>query len=561
MDAMRVDAYASLAHYAEHLWPIWQALPAACRGRFYSVGRDTDWWGEELPRRWPDPTRPMLVAAYSDAVKVRPRPLVYVEHGAGQTYIDAADHPAYSGGADLGDVVLFLCPSEAVAERWRARYPGAGCAVVGCPKLDRWHRVTAPRQYDDRVTVAVTFHWDCSLVPETRSAWSHYDEALEQLVASAARRGWRVLGHGHPRLWGRIVRRWRQLGVDHTPQFADVLDQADVLVADNTSAMWEFASTDRPLVVLDTPWYRRDVEHGLRFWTHADAGVRIGQGEHLVEAVAWALDDPGDLRQNRQRASREVYAHTDGLAAQRAADAIVKLLEEPMPDPFAPRRRRSSNETRSDVDVLADRLKTLAGLSDEEVAEFKASWADARAEGVVGTDELARLHELVKLDDDTLRRMIAAERGDDPDELSEGASVPDDASGQTVMGVTDLGGTEGDGGFDREQQVDAIYGEAPVAPAAAPDAGEGSSAAPDGDEGAAGVTEAEEGRPDVAGPLAREALARVRGGTNVRDLLAWVGDDRERAMAMEWAEDLQAHREQRDPRKTLLDGVAKVTGG
>ncbi len=125
---------------------MWDALPAALRGAFYAP-RASDPWGEPLPPRW-SRDRVVLVASYVDALKARPRRLVYLEHGAGQSYEGdprSAGHPSYSGGAALDAVVLFLVPHETVAARWSARYPGTAVAVVGVPKLDPFHaRLVTP---------------------------------------------------------------------------------------------------------------------------------------------------------------------------------------------------------------------------------------------------------------------------------------------------------------------------------------------------------------------------------------------------------------------------------
>lgn len=313
-----IDAFASMAHYAEHIEPVFRALPDELRG---------DWLD---PRRLHarDTSRTVLVAGWRDAQTVAPSQLVYLEHGAGQSYDGdprGAGNGSYSGGAGLERVRLFLCPSERVADRWRAVYR-APAEVVGCPKLDQWHRAAswAPhhRAVNRAPTVAVTFHWECGLVPETRSAWSHYDRVLPQLAADPR---WQLLGHGHPRLWGTIRRRWAQLGVAHTPELADVLDQADLLVGDNTSALYEFASTGRPVVVVNAPWYRRDVNHGLRFWDHPP-GLQVDDPRQLADTIERALADPPAARRIRAAAIAETYAATDGLAAERAATAITKEL-------------------------------------------------------------------------------------------------------------------------------------------------------------------------------------------------------------------------------------------
>jgi hypothetical protein len=313
-----IDAYASLAHYGEHIAPVWRALPDQLRGQ----------WLEPRHLGARDPSRTVLVAGWRDAQAVAPSPLVYLEHGAGQSYDGdprAAGNGSYSGGQGLERVRLFLCPSERVADRWRAVHR-APAVAVGCPKLDAWHLAArwAPhhRAVNRAPTVAVTFHWECRVVPETRSAWRHYDRVLPVLALDPR---WQLLGHGHPRLWGTIRRRWQQLQVQHTAELADVLDQADVLVADNTSALYEFASTGRPVVVLNAPWYRRDVHHGLRFWSHPP-GLQVDRPDQLADGIARALADPPALQRLRAAAVAEAYAHTDGLAAQRAATAITKEL-------------------------------------------------------------------------------------------------------------------------------------------------------------------------------------------------------------------------------------------
>ena len=252
-----------------------------------------------------------------------PSPLVYVEHGAGQTYNDPrlAGHGSYPGGAELDRVRLFVCPNDHVADEWLATYPDCRTVVVGCPFMDRWHG-SRELPSNDPPVVAVTGHWDMSTIPETRSAWPHYDRALERLAADDR---WTILGHGHPRLWGAIRRRWQELGVDHTPNLGDAFDRADLLIGDNTSAMFEFASLDRPVVVVNAPWYRRGVHHGLRFWDYPP-GLQTDLPSQLAPTVARALTDPPEGAWLRRRAVGRVYAHTDGRASQRAAEAIQGVL-------------------------------------------------------------------------------------------------------------------------------------------------------------------------------------------------------------------------------------------
>ncbi len=321
---MRLNRYEGQAHYSEHVDPVWDALPPQLRGESWvlSARQSGQPWLPGFSKKHPGP---LLVASYRDAVggAGRGRDLVYLEHGAGQTYHGdrlGADARGWAGSPGLDRVRLFLCPSERVAARWRSVY-GAPAVAVGCPKLDRLAMIPAPAE----PAVAVTFHWDCPLVPESRSAFGYYDRALPALAAWCRRSGVRLLGHGHPRMWSRIEKRWAQLGVEPVRDFAEVVARASVLVADNTSAMYEWAALDRPVVVLNAPFYRRDVEHGLRFWS-AVPGRMVDDRADLVAAVARAVSDPGDGADLRRRARAAAYAAVDGGAADRAARAIMETL-------------------------------------------------------------------------------------------------------------------------------------------------------------------------------------------------------------------------------------------
>lgn len=333
---MTVDAFVGQPHYIDHVAPIWWALAPDERGTFYVSHA-----AEARARReglWPlavgrpvGPVQPVIVAGYVDLRAVGRRPAIFVEHGAGQTYggdprgrLDAS----YSGGRGRDGVVLFLASTEAVHRRNVEGTPSAASEAVGVPRLDWWHRTRdAAVRGASAPTVAVSFHWDCTLVPETRTAWPHYDGALDALAVVARHRGWRLIGHGHPRIFGRLARRWTQLGVEPVADFDQVLRDADVYVVDNSSTLFEFAALAGPVVVLNAPWYRRDVDHGLRFWEHAEVGVQVDEPGGLVAGVEAALEDPPAMRLRRRQHTFAVYGSLlDGRAADRAAAAIRRLV-------------------------------------------------------------------------------------------------------------------------------------------------------------------------------------------------------------------------------------------
>lgn len=325
---MLLASYASREHYADHLEPV----VAALRQRGVHVAAYTsslDVWGagKQLTARTANAQFPILVASGSDARRFRNRPVIYLEHGAGQQY---EGRPfGYAGGPGLEHVVAFLSPNAATADAWHASYPRARAFVIGCPKLDRHHAAMPAASYrhsaDRPPTVAITFHWDCPVAPEARGAFDHYSLRLRELAWWCAEHRVELVGHAHPRAWSKLGPAYRKYGILTMRGGHSVLDQADVLVADNTSLMYEFASLDKPVVVMNAPWYRRDVEHGLRFWSHVP-GIQIDGPDRLIAAVRGAVAHPEVGARLRKRATRAVYAHTDGHAADRAADAILGVL-------------------------------------------------------------------------------------------------------------------------------------------------------------------------------------------------------------------------------------------
>ena len=329
---MTIDLLAYESHFLSHLAPLWQALPASVRGRalvdpdllHHARALGVNAVAAAAPRPKPYYPAPVfdgelaLVASYGDIKKGRRMgygPFVFLEHGIGQSYAGdrtSVNHGSYSGGDDRDDVGLFLVPGENPAGRWRTRYPKADVAVVGSPRLD-----SLPRKSDggESPVVAVSFHFPCSVVPETRPTDGHFWPGVKALAER-----YKVIGHAHPRYYG-MDRQYRREGIEFVADFADVCRRADVYVCDNSSTIYEFASTGRPVVVLNGPGYRKHIDHGLRFWEAANVGVNVDSPRDLVAAVDEALADPPARKRAREKALGLVYAHRTG-AAQRAADAV-----------------------------------------------------------------------------------------------------------------------------------------------------------------------------------------------------------------------------------------------
>jgi hypothetical protein len=328
-----IDVLASYPWYVDHVRPVWLALPPEMRGRFYVSQRSVH-AAEGLPGvtmgRPGGEVRPIYTVSFGDFRSARMlgrQSIALGQHGAGQSYSN--DHPAYPGGRSQGEVSLFLVPNETAARRTRAAYPRARVEVVGCPKLD-----TLPtKERNGDPVIAFSFHWDSkTIAPEMSSAWEYYQRAIALLS-----RHRHVIGHAHPREMFKIGKWYQRTHIPVVQSFDEVLRRADVYACDNSSSLFEFATTGRPVVVLNQPAYRRNVEHGLRFWEAAGVGVNVDDPLRLGAAVDRAIEDAPEVAEAREAALRIVYQPLRG-GAELAAAALMDWATAQAPE--ARRRER-----------------------------------------------------------------------------------------------------------------------------------------------------------------------------------------------------------------------------
>jgi len=343
VSSTRLDAVACEPQFIDHLAPVWRALPPDVQGDCYVPERLLERAARRgvsavaiddvgVRRSTPPPGAvvadgpPCLVASIGDTKVARRlgyRRFAFIEHGAGQSYLGANGiaHPSYAGGRDREDTELFMVPNDYSAERWRKAYPRARVEVVGSPRLDDLPgRQLNP--LESGPVVAISFHWDAHVTPESGSAVGHYLGGLADLA-----RQFSLIGHAHPKGdWpARMERLYRRAGIEFVPEFDDVCRRADVYAVDNSSTLFEFAATGRPVVVLNAPWYRRNVSHGLRFWDAAGVGVQCDGPDELPARIHEALADVPARQAARTAALSLVYAVRHG-AAERASRAVLGWL-------------------------------------------------------------------------------------------------------------------------------------------------------------------------------------------------------------------------------------------
>lgn len=298
---VKVQFLASLPHYEDHLRPVYDALPGEVRGVF-TADRNQLALGV-----------PTVVCSYRDLINTN-NPTIFFEHGSGFRY--NVNDPSYSGSKKRDRVILFCNTNQFVAEANEAANPGVRSVIVGCPKMDYLASIPAP----DGDTVAFSWHWECFVTQETRSAWKHYKPYLQNLAASSP---WTPLGHAHPRMWTYVRSDYSRWGWKQARHFDQVCKEASVYVCDTSSTIYEFAALGRPVVVLNAPWYRKHINHGLRFWDHIP-GIQVDDPNHLGAAIEEALTND-TWAEERRRITELVYPNF-GKATQAAANAILSVL-------------------------------------------------------------------------------------------------------------------------------------------------------------------------------------------------------------------------------------------
>jgi hypothetical protein len=257
-----------------HILPVWNNLPDSMLGEVLCVQNPSlshvKHWGKDDV---------VMVAGFPDIEVAGGRPTIYVEHGAGQSYIGARGQSAnyYHGGEHPENVIAYLGPRQDVIDAWGR--PGYAC---GAPICDPY-----PLHGQGR-TAALTFHWAGGAphkvgVPEAGTAFEHYVEQMPAIVSRLRKNGWDVIGTRHPR-FNRMRGYWERLGVEAVEDAHEVRLRAQLVIADNTSLLYEAMYLGRYVIALNCPDFRRDVEHGLRFWENAPR-LQCDDADALIDMI------------------------------------------------------------------------------------------------------------------------------------------------------------------------------------------------------------------------------------------------------------------------------------
>jgi len=339
---MKIDFFARWSHYIDHMLPIW--LQLGDQAGSFLVPEHLGPYLEErnvLPRTLlpnmqnqvmnvnPIGTNPILVAGYMDlqaaVVENQKRPVIHMEHGVGLVF---PNNGSYAGSTGFRTrPTLTLAPNWHVYELTKKAIPTMKQKIIGTPKLDRWAgEFEKEHKLPDRPTVAFAFHWDASAVePEAGTAFGIYRAFIGAFVKNYP--DLKIIGHGHPRMAAEYERQFKLMGIEWVADFEDVMQLADVFVNDCSSTMYEFLVTGKPVVILNSPKFRRDVNFGIRFWDYTDIGFHVDRPEDMESIIIETLTKYGAFKIQRDFAVQELYPYL-GKSAEYAAREIRKHINE-----------------------------------------------------------------------------------------------------------------------------------------------------------------------------------------------------------------------------------------
>lgn len=341
-----VEFMASERHFIDHLAPVWLALPARRRGRFitskklrrYAEGKGLRVATFTGSKKNAVPmlalgSGPVVSCSSGDQVQVSTagRASIFFEHGAGQTY--KGNHSSYAGYKGRKGVILFIVPGDRPEAVNRVSYPSTPIVAVGCAKLDPY-LPAQKKTLSVPPVVAVSFHWDCPVYSETKSAYPEFEPGLRDLLEMHEAGEIELLGHGHPRIWNELRPFYEELGIEAVTHFEELLGRMDLYVCDNSSTIFESAAVGIPVVLMNSKHYRKNQRHGLRFWDEASIGMQVDRPEDLAKVVREALLDPPSMQAKRRASVDRVYRFTDGRSSYRAALAIMDASDGMYVDPL-----------------------------------------------------------------------------------------------------------------------------------------------------------------------------------------------------------------------------------
>ncbi|MFA9262379.1 MAG: CDP-glycerol glycerophosphotransferase family protein [Undibacterium sp.] len=227
--------------------------------------------------------------------------------------------------------------------------------IVGNPKFDDWFNDTLDQVALSEVQTRLNPDKKTLLYLPTHSDLSSVDglaAALKRLTAI-----YNVIVKFHYFLLHEEPERVALLQDPRLIQYGDeadllvLLKVADVVLSDNSSAIFDAILADRPVIVTDffEEGYLDETHKQRRTYRRGSAGavtysqsieqvikrdgsvMVIRRPEELEDRISEALHEPDQYKKSRQQLVADLYSFNDGRCGQRSADAVLACINEVAP--------------------------------------------------------------------------------------------------------------------------------------------------------------------------------------------------------------------------------------
>lgn len=227
--------------------------------------------------------------------------------------------------------------------------------IVGNPKFDDWFNgalsekeLTVIRSGLDperRTVLYLPTHGDLSSVDELAQSLKHLTDEFNVIVKLHY-----FIAHEEPERAAMLQDPSIRLYGDDT-DILPLLKVADVVVSDNSSAIFDAILADKPVVVTDfhdpdyldfghkeRRKYRRGVNTALTFSGSIEQEIKqdgrvlsFSDPKELRSKITQALEDEEFYRQERKKLVAELFSYNDGRCGERAAKKILECIADPAP--------------------------------------------------------------------------------------------------------------------------------------------------------------------------------------------------------------------------------------
>lgn len=143
---------------------------------------------------------------------------------------------------------------------------------------------------------------------------------LVEKIGELSRSGrWKFIVTLHPKMDAGLVERYRRLAgenlrfVESDEDLLPILPEADVMLCDTSSIMFEFMFLDRPVVT-----YRTKMPGPYL--------INVDEAEDVEIALEEALAAPDELMKAMRRLCDELHSFSDGKSSARVLDAVDRFL-------------------------------------------------------------------------------------------------------------------------------------------------------------------------------------------------------------------------------------------